>query len=106
MEMAARTSLERSRGLLCRVPIKTEREQLGSYLFFCSTSCHWLVLDGFDCHFQASVHFTLSSAVNKSQRHQKIPEKFFWECRESNPGLLGEKQECFHCPMQLTPIPM
>ena len=33
----------------------------------------------------------LGSAINKSQQHQ---EKNYWECRESNPGLLGEKQFC------------
>ena len=32
---------------------------------FCSTS--QLVLDGFDQHYQAFVHFPLTSAVNKSQ---------------------------------------
>ena len=33
---------------------------------FCSTS--QLVLDGFDQHYQAFVHFPLTSAVNKSQQ--------------------------------------
>ena len=61
---------------------------------------HLPVLDGFDWHFQASVHFTLSNGDVKSLRHQKIQEKFFCECRESNPGLLGEKQECYPCVMQ------
>ena len=36
----------------------------------------------------------LSSDVNKSQQHLV---KNSWECRESNPGLLGEKQSCYLC---------
>ena len=39
----------------------------------------------------------LSSAVNKSQQQQ---EKNSWERRESNPGLLGERQECYLWIMQ------
>ena len=39
----------------------------------------------------------LSSALGKSQQHQ---EKNSWECRESNLGLLGEKQVCYLCAMQ------
>ena len=39
----------------------------------------------------------LSSAFNKSQKNQ---EKNSWERRESNPGLLGEEQECYLCAMQ------
>ena len=38
----------------------------------------------------------LRCAVNKSQQYQ---EKNSWECRESNPGLLGEKQVCYLCAM-------
>ena len=42
-------------------------------------ACHLPVIDGFDWHLQASVHFTLSSAINKSQWHQKIPdENILW----------------------------
>ena len=36
----------------------------------------------------------LSSDINKSQQHQNIKS---WECRESNPGLLDEKQACYLC---------
>ena len=43
----------------------------------------------------------ISSAVNKSQQHQ---DKNSWECRESNPGLLGEKQVCHLCAMQAPQI--
>ena len=32
------------------------------------------------------------STANISQHHK---EKNRWECRESNPGLLGEKQVCY-----------
>ena len=39
----------------------------------------------------------LSSAINKSKQHL---EKNYWECRESNLGLLGEKQVCYLCAMQ------
>ena len=31
---------------------------------------HKLVLDGFDQHFQATVHFLLSSAIDKPWQHQ------------------------------------
>ena len=37
-----------------------------------------------------------SSAVNKSQEHN---DKKFWECQESNLGLLGYKQTCYLCAM-------
>ena len=36
----------------------------------------------------------LSSDIRKSQQHQNIKS---WECRESNPGLLDEKQACYLC---------
>ena len=48
-----------------------------SYVFFVVLSCHWPVLDGFDWHFQASVHFSQSSPINKFQGDGKIPEKLF-----------------------------
>ena len=38
----------------------------------------------------------LSCAVNMSQQHR---EKISCECRESNLGLLGEKQVCYLCAM-------
>ena len=57
---------------------------------FCSTSvplasARWVLL-----HFQAAAHFTLSNAVNKSQRHRKIPNKFFWGTPGIEPGALIE----------------
>ena len=46
-------------------------------------------LDGFDQHFQATVHFPQTSASATSIIfHLKI----FWECWEQKSGLLGEKQ--------------
>ena len=39
----------------------------------------------------------LSSADNKSQQHHK---RNSWECREPNPGLPGERQECYLCAIQ------
>ena len=39
------------------------------------------------------------TAVNKSHQHH---EKISWELRESNPGLLGEKQVCYFCAMHRT----
>ena len=48
-------------------------------IFFVLLACRLPVLNGFDRHFQASVHFTLSSVVNKSKQHQQFPEKSFWD---------------------------
>ena len=39
----------------------------------------------------------LSNPLNKSQQHQ---EEHSWEPRESNPGLMGEKQDCYLCAIQ------
>ena len=41
------------------------------------------------------------SAINKSQQCQ---EKNSWECRESHPGRLSEKQVCYLCAMQPPPL--
>ena len=68
-------------------------------VIFVVLSCHSSVPDGFDINFQGSVHFTLSSPVNKSLQHQKTPDKNFRGCQELNPGLLGVKQECYLCAM-------
>ena len=58
---------------------------------------------GFDWHFQASVHFTLSSAVNESQGHQKILEKIFgnagnrtWGCWVSSKNAICALQPPFY----------
>ena len=75
--------------------------------FFVELACHQPVLDGFNWHYQASVHLPLplSKAVNKSLQHriyffrENSREKNFWEHGESNPGLLGEKRECHLCAM-------
>ena len=42
---------------------------------FLVLACHSPVLDGLDWHFQASVHFPLSSAINKSQWHHNFQRK-------------------------------
>ena len=63
--------------------------------FFCSTS--YLILDGFDQHYQASVHFPLTSTIDKSQQHEN---NFWGEWRILNPGVLDEKQECYLCATQ------
>ena len=57
------------------------REGLASYHIICSNG-HLPLLDGFDQHFQASVHFP-------PRRWLFFPLKFFWECWDSNPGQLG-----------------
>ena len=49
-------------------------------------------LDGFDQHYQASIHFPLTSANYKSL-----------ERRDSNPSQLGEKFERYLCAMQPSP---
>ena len=65
--------------------------------------CVWLPFRQFDCEaVWALGHLTIwlfeymavgqNSAANKSQQRQ---EKNSWECRESNPGLLGENQGCY-----------
>ena len=38
--------------------------------FFVVLVCRKTVLDSFDTHFQASVHFPLTSAKDKSQQHR------------------------------------
>ena len=39
----------------------------------------------------------LKHVVNKSEKHH---EKNYWECQESNEGLLGEREECYLCALQ------
>ena len=39
-------------------------------IVFCSTSLILLELDGFDQHYQASVHFPQACAIDKSLQHQ------------------------------------
>ena len=58
-------------------------------LVFVVPAYHTLVLDGFDWDFQASVRFNLSSAVNKSQQHKNILEKYFWGMLGIEPGAAG-----------------
>ena len=82
----------------CPWPRRRTREGTwnnASRYIFVVLVCHLPILDRFDWHFQASVHLPLSSIINKSQQHQKIPDKIFRECWEPNLGLLGEKHKCF-----------
>ena len=57
---------------------------------------YYLVLVGLNRQYQASVHFSLTSAIDKSQQYQKkFPER-----QESNLGLLSEKLRCYLCVTQ------
>ena len=49
----------------------------------------------FDQHFQATVHFPLTSS-----NIDNISSEKNWERREYNVGLLGETQVCYLCAMQ------
>ena len=64
--------------------------------FFVAQPCHQPELDGFYQHFQASIHFTLTSAMAEFQQHRKLLS----EMLSVKPGTLGEKQECYLCAMQ------
>ena len=59
-----------------------------------------LVLDGFDqllsSFFMQCPHTMQCTVVDKSLRHQEIKS---WKCRDSNPGRLGEKRECYADPL-------
>ena len=65
-----------------------------------------LVLDGFDQHFQATVH-TSKQGRRLTQQHQsyfsknnsKLSRKKLWEHWDSNPGRLGGKRERYLCAM-------
>ena len=72
-------------------------------VLFCSTSLpitstRWFIqcIQAFPiykkCH-------RLISAITRIQKNS-------WEHRESNPGLLGEKRELFHCAMQPPTLPI
>ena len=64
-----------------------------SLILFVESACHQP--DRFDQHFQACVHFPLTSAVDKSQKHKN---KFLGNAE--NQTLFGDKQECYLCAMQ------
>ena len=59
------------------------------YRKFVEIACHWRVLDGFDQHFQATVHFPISSAIDEPQQQRQLLSGKFRERWESNPGWLG-----------------
>ena len=64
---------------------------------FLVLACHSPVLDGFNGHFQASVHFTLGSAINEYKQHQKIPKKKI-------SGMLGIEPRAAGWEAQMRPL--
>ena len=60
------------------LPLARTRSTFSSHCPLSSNQCRWL-----------------TSAISVI-----FPLKFFWECRESNPWLMGEKQLCNLCAMQ------
>ena len=74
----------------CSTEVLYSLPKLNRY-FFVLLVCHLPVIDGFDWHFHISVHFTLSSSINRSQQHWKIQEINLPEVQKLNQGLLGEK---------------
>ena len=52
--------------------LKLQRRRKGLIIFLVVLTCHYPVLDGFNEHFQATVHFSQSRAIDKPQQHQKI----------------------------------
>ena len=69
--------------------------------FLIAQACHKLATslpqEGFDQHFQATVHFHLTST---SATSIIFPMKIFGNAGIQNPGLLGEKQVCYLCALQ------
>ena len=66
----------------------------GKYLrtSFVVLACHSQVLDVFNGHFQASVHFTVSSAVNKTQQYKNSREIFLGNAIKPDiPGQVLQK---------------
>ena len=63
-------------------------------------------LDGYHQHFQATVHFPLTSAIEQnSARLVFFLLKKFRERRESNPRLQGKNQVCYLCAILPPPPP-
>ena len=85
----------------CSTEVLYSLPKLNRY-FFVLLVCHLSVIDGFDWHFHISVHFTLSSSINRSQQHWKIQEINLPEVQKLNQGLLGEKQVRYLCAMQIS----
>ena len=76
-QLARAGAAQRGRGALPHLlevsllPIVHNRDsQLATLCFFVALAFHQQVLDGFDQHFQASVHFPIASAIDKAQQHQ------------------------------------
>ena len=75
------------------------------YFFSTSVPLHSPELDGFDWHFEASVHFTQTSAINKSKHHWKFRE-IFLGMPGIKPGAAGSwSKYANHCAM-LFPTPL
>ena len=72
--------------------------------FFCSTTLQYqMVQSTILCFYTSTLNTKQCSAVDKSQQHgNKFPQENLRECRESNPGPLGAKQEryplCYAAP--------
>ena len=49
-----------------------------------------------------STSFEPAQLINHSNINN-FSSEIFWECKDSNPGLLGEKQVCYLCAME--PLP-
>ena len=60
------------------------------------SSC-WLVLGGFDRHYQATVHFPLTSAIDKSHHYQN---KFSGMLRIKSRGRWVQRKNATLCAMQ------
>ena len=93
------TQLDRQRKISSIDRREFEMRAKEARFFFVVLACYWPVLDGLNQHFQAPVHFPLTSNIDKSPQHHK---KFLGLC-ELIPGPLGEKQECYLCDVQTPP---
>ena len=71
-------------------------------IFFVVLTCHQLVVDGFDQHFQGIVHCTKKCSQLTSATSMIFWEKKTWECWECL-GMLVVKRECFLCPVLKEP---
>ena len=65
---------------------------MNELVFIVVAACHQSVINEFDQHFQASVHFPLTSAVDKSKQHQN---NFFGNARIETQGRLVRSKNAF-----------
>ena len=84
MDSATRTKQE------CAYPVGAYAKLLleKTYQDSCFSIDAWVPLDAIYVHLSSR-----SSALKQSQ------SEIFWECRDSNPGLLDEKLKCYLCAM-------